>query len=517
MHRFSRRDFLKLSALIPISAAISPWVKNLVSPRMVSQDNFPANVIIILFDAMSARNLSVYGYPRNTSPNLARFADRANVYHSHNSAGNFTVPGTTSLLTGLYPWTYRAINEAGLMTREFIGRNIFRSFGGHYKRLAFAQNLFAGFILNQFDKDIDIYFSPDTFNIASGIVGRRFPNDFSSAYRSFDDFLFKFDKESSKPASASLIFGTIERLLFLRQLADAKNIYSQEFPLGLPGDDNYPIYYRLEDVFDGLISDVKNIKTPTVAYFHLFPPHEPYRPSKDFFAKFFDNYLPLNKPEHPLSHGISQSALDGHRRRYDEYIAYADSQFGRLSDALEQDGLFENSVVVVTGDHGEFFERGEQGHATPLLYDPVVHVPLLISMPGQNKRNDIYEPTNSIDVLPTLLHLANQPVPGWCEGTLLPGLGGEHDPQRSTFSMDAKLNPAFAPFKVATIAMRKGAYKLIYYLGYGSEYEDAYELYNLETDIEEMNDLYTSETAVALQMKAELMEALNAANSRFES
>ena len=132
-----------------------------------------------------------------TSPNLMRFADRANVYHSHNSAGNFTVPGTTSLLTGLYPWTYRAINEAGLMAREFVGRNIFGSFGGHYKRLAFAQNLYAGFILNQFDKDIDIYLSPDTFSVASGIVGGRFPNDFPSAYRSFDDFLFKFDKELS--------------------------------------------------------------------------------------------------------------------------------------------------------------------------------------------------------------------------------------------------------------------------------------------------------------------------------
>ena len=70
MHRLSRRDFLKLSALIPISTAISPWVKNLVSPRKVGQDNFPTNVIIILFDAMSARNLPVYGYPRNTSPNF---------------------------------------------------------------------------------------------------------------------------------------------------------------------------------------------------------------------------------------------------------------------------------------------------------------------------------------------------------------------------------------------------------------------------------------------------------------
>jgi hypothetical protein len=48
-------------------------------------------------------------------------------------------------------------------------------------------------------------------------------------------------------------------------------------------------------------------------------------------------------------------------------------------------------------------------------------------------------------------------------------------------------------------------------------YDDAYELYNLENDIEEMNDLYTSETVIASQMKAELLEALTAANSRFKS
>jgi len=516
MRPFSRRDFLKLSTLIPVGAILSPLLKNLVSSKVGGQAGSPANIIVVLFDAMSARNLSVYGYPRNTAPNLMRFADRSNVYHSHNSAGNFTVPGTTSLLTGLYPWTHRAINEAGLMTREFIGRNIFRSMGGQYKRLAYAQNLYAGFILSQFDRDIDVYFPPDSFNTASGIVGNRFPNDFPSAYRSFDDFLFKFDKESSKPASASLIFGTIERLLFLRRLADAKNTNSQEFPLGLPGDDNYPIYYRLEDVFDGLISDIRNIKTPTFAYFHLFPPHEPYRPSKEFFVKFFDTYMPPVKPEHPMSHGISQPALNSHRRRYDEYIAYADSQFGRLLDAIEQAGLFENSIVVVTGDHGEFFERGEQGHATPLLYDPVIHVPLMISTPGQNKRNDIHDPTNSVDVLPTLLHLTNQPVPDWREGALLPGLGGTFDPQRSMFSMDAKLNPAFAPFRSATIAMRKGAYKLIYYLGYTGDYNDTYELYNLETDIEEMDNLYAKETTIASQMKAELLEALHTANSHFK-
>ncbi|HUI88570.1 MAG TPA: hypothetical protein VLX61_07565 [Anaerolineales bacterium] len=82
--------------------------------------------------------------------------------------------------------------------------------------------------------------------------------------------------------------------------------------------------------------------------------------------------------------------------------------------------------------------------------------------------------------------------------------------------MDAKLNPAFAPFRTATVAMRKGAYKLIHSPGYPGNYEDGYELYNLEMDIEEMNDLYKSETAIASQMKAELLEALNAANSRLK-
>jgi len=83
--------------------------------------------------------------------------------------------------------------------------------------------------------------------------------------------------------------------------------------------------------------------------------------------------------------------------------------------------------------------------------------------------------------------------------------------------MDAKLNPAYAPFRSATIAMRKGAYKLIYYLGYPEGYADAYELYNLETDIEEMDDLYTRETTIASQMKAEMLDALHTANSHFKS
>ena len=99
---------------------------------------------------MSARNLSVYGYPRPTTPNLERFAERATVYHSHIAGGNFTIPATASLLTGTYPWTHRAINHRGMVHQDTVDKNIFRAVGTDYQRLAFPQNVWADLIVSQF-------------------------------------------------------------------------------------------------------------------------------------------------------------------------------------------------------------------------------------------------------------------------------------------------------------------------------------------------------------------------------
>ena len=55
----------------------------------------------------------MYGYPRQTMPNVEQFAKNAIVYHRHYSAGTFTVPGTASLLTGLHPWSHRALTLGG--------------------------------------------------------------------------------------------------------------------------------------------------------------------------------------------------------------------------------------------------------------------------------------------------------------------------------------------------------------------------------------------------------------------
>jgi hypothetical protein len=504
MANISRRDFLKLAALsLPATALLKPF-SNL--GRSGAGDPSQPNIILLIFDAMTARNLSLYDYPRLTSPNFSRFADRCTVFHRYNSSGNYTIPGTSSLLTGMYPWTHRAINHSGLVRRDMLDRNIFSLLGNEYNRTAFSQNTWAAFILSQFKRDIDNFLSQAEFSLVSQIFGDHFP-DTNLAYRALDEFMFK-----TKISPSSLVFGSIASAILERQ---TKNLPTKDYPRGIPQTGSYPVYFIIENVLAELVKMFSAQKSPSFSYVHLFPPHGPYSPLRKFYKMFWDdNYFPPSKPIHKLSDGYDERKVYIGRLSYDEYVATVDFEFGRFIDGLEAAGVLDNSYLIVTSDHGELLERGDKGHDTPLVYDPVIHSPLLISAPGQRTRTDIHAPVNSVDILPTILHLAGKPIPDWCEGEILPGFGGKESYERSTFSVEAKLNSAFAPLQTATIAMRKGTYKLIYFKGYFGG-EDWFELYNHENDLEELNDLYTSEKAIAAQMKDEMLEAFNAADREF--
>src|SRR5512141_1921227 len=144
MPRFSRRDFLKIGSILSGAVAASRLAPQASLSRTDSSPSTP-NILIFVFDAMSAKNLSLYGYSRKTTPNLERFAQRATVFNQHYAAGNFTTPGTASLLTGLYPWTHRAINQSGLIARPLVDHNMFHALGNGYHRLAFSQNLWPNY------------------------------------------------------------------------------------------------------------------------------------------------------------------------------------------------------------------------------------------------------------------------------------------------------------------------------------------------------------------------------------
>jgi arylsulfatase A-like enzyme len=255
-----------------------------------------------------------------------------------------------------------------------------------------------------------------------------------------------------------------------------------------------------------------------MGYFHFWPPHAPYRTHRDFVGRFAGDGL--NIPSKPLDLFGDNGPKTKNRREYDEYILYVDREFGRFYDKLEQDGLLENTWLVLTADHGEMFERGIEGHRTFVLYESIVRTPLLIFEPGRTSRTDIYENTSAVDVMPTLLHVTGQQEAAWTEGTVLsPFASNEPDNERSVYVVQAEKSEQYGPLTIATLSIRKGDYKLMYFYGYeelgtGGE---RIELYNIKDDPEELKDIYNIDNGIGQELLNELKAKLEEMNAPYLS
>jgi arylsulfatase A-like enzyme len=502
-NRFNRREFLKLSLLFPFTRITNPRLHPSQSLKWAAKDgNDLPNIIILVFDALSAQHVSTLGYHRETTPNLSRFADRATVYHRHYSAGNFTLPGTASLLTGTYPWSHRGLHLFGSVLNDYAEKNIFNLLAADYHTIAYTHNYIAQLLLNQFRDHIDHFAPAYELSLFSEIFSDRlFPRDFNSAF--WGESVFR----------ESLFFPLFQRIWQLFYLRELTQEYSEDFPRGIPTN-SIGFYFTLEDSIDWITLLVMGAPKPLLGYFHLFPPHEPYTTRGEFVDRFADDWIPAAKPPHPFSEGYSDAYLADQWQQYDEYIAYADAAFGTLYNRLDKGGFLDNTYLVVTSDHGQLFERGIHAHNTPVLYDPVIRVPLLILSPGQEEGQEVHTITSSTDLLPTLLQAANKNIPDWVEGQILPTFGdSKMESERPVFAVEAKSNPKRGPLRKATLSLIQENYKLIRYLGYQG-CPDGYELYDLERDPEERHDVYSIQRATAADLQKKLERKLEEVEGR---
>ncbi len=506
-----RRDLLKLMALIPALAAT-----RFDARALPGSDSDAPGAIVIVLDTLSALNLSLHGYPRRTSPNMERMAARSTVYHAHYSTANFTSPGTATLLSGTYPWTHRAFHYEGLIAPDQVDSNLFRYWGDADFRLGYAQNAWADMLLYQFAKWLDSHVDLWEFNLNKRpLYTRILSNDPIAAFKSLDSYAFEL-----KPGlSGASVLGLARKAAIYAGKKSADAEHASEYPLGVSQTLNdVDTYFLLEDLFDGVMSLTQTLPPAGLAYLHLFPPHYPYAPRKEFLEAFQSDGW--RAPDKPLAHFIAtpDPAFDAEirksRDRYDAYIASVDEDLGRLFDFMQREGILERNYVVLTSDHGEIYERGLLGHTNEYLYEPLIRIPLLVSSPGQISRVDVHNPTSSVDVVPTLLSLTGRPVPAACEGILLPGLGGEEDPQRSIFAIDAKTTHVNGPIRKATLSCRKGQYKLIgYYPGDGRPNE--FELYDLANDPGEQTNLSNLNSALLSELRQEMDAKLAEVNARY--
>jgi arylsulfatase A-like enzyme len=505
----SRRDFLKLSLALGLLGLSDNTPLQVLSRLSGAPDR---NILIIVFDTLSGAHLPFYRYPRQTAPNLARLAQHANVYHNHHSTGNFTTPGTASIFTGVHPWTHRALHLHGPMLENFAKRTIFHQAAPGTHRVSYSHNLLVTSLL---------------FQARSDLEKLLFARTLAQADLQYSDLLFSNDYNASIWSEAVILrdLGHHPSSLFLSQIFRLlrgwngmrfKEQFAQEFPGGIPV--NNDLYFTLEKGIDWCIDNIHKWPQPFMGYIHFMPPHYPYLPRQDFMNQFADNYRPIDKPRHRFSEqGNTKRFLLEKRQAYDEYLAYADSEFGRLYDFLSQKGFLENTYLIVTSDHGEMFERGIWGHSTRVMYEPLLHVPLLVSQPGQRNRQDFHSLTSSIDLLPTLMQATGQPIPSWSEGKVLPGFPGfDEQSERRMYAMELKENAQYSPLSTGTFVLFQGPYKYTYYQGYQERMEGRDELYNLENDPEELDNRVQAQSTLAAELKAELVEKLAEINAGFD-
>jgi arylsulfatase A-like enzyme len=226
---------------------------------------------------------------------------------------------------------------------------------------------------------------------------------------------------------------------------------------------------------------------PFLLFVHYFDPHAVYDPPQPFRRRFAE---PRDQKNQSFVFGtrkhmmalragkldLNPEVIGRAEALYNGEVAYTDAEVGRLLDGLSERGLDKNSIVVITGDHGEeFLDHGgfEHGHT---LYDELTHVPLMIRVPGEGAQR-ISDTVRHVDLAPTLCELADlAPLSSFVGRSLVGLMGGTDSQPRPVLAQGNMWGPDLTSY-------RTGGWKLIR-AGDGKE-----ELYNLLSDPYEQRDL----------------------------
>jgi len=198
----------------------------------------------------------------------------------------------------------------------------------------------------------------------------------------------------------------------------------------------------------------------------LYDPHDPYEPPAPYSTHYKD-------------------------RLYDGEIAFADSALANFVGHLKQRGWYENSLIIVVGDHGEGLgEHHEQTHGI-FLYDSTLHVPLILKLPGRSAGSVIQSQVRTTDILPTVLDLLSIPSPQTLDGqSLKPYLSGHESVSRTLFGeTDYPLHFGWAPLR----AVRAEGFKFVE--------APRPELYDLNTDPGELKNTYVPWDATVQRLR----------------
>ena len=356
-----------LAALLAVCVAVTvPNLQLSATPAHVEYSALPGrgspagpNVVLITVDTLRADHLGCYGYERPTSPFLDSVAAEGTIFADACASAAWTKPATGTILTGLYPSRHGALYHGSRLQLPEGHRTLAETFRD-------AGYVTAGFVTNpnvkkvfDFDRGFDQFFdSPveDTVTLAA-IRGSLFGGVLMSLMR--HQFNWNYEND--------VLQMNRHVLAWLRENRD------QRFFL----------------------------------YLHYIDPHIPYAPPAPYEEQFRRDhgFVTFNRRKELVGVDL-----------YDGEIRYTDDGLKQLVLELQALGLWEDTLFVLTSDHGEeFFEHGVLGHGFS-LYQDVVHVPLIFRGPGVPAGRVVGQPVQILDMAATILDVAGVTADGLGDG-----------------------------------------------------------------------------------------------------
>jgi len=321
------------------------------------------NIILISIDTLRADRLSCYGYHRQTSPHLDAVARESLVFKNAYSTASWTPPAHASMFTGLYPSQHGVVDQNRLSENiptiaELLQRNGYRT---------------------------------------AGLVNNSQVGQLTGLERGHEYFV-------------EVWRGIEERQFFKRALALAQ--YHAKRLLHL-ADDGAQLTTKLAVNW---LKKREREAQPFYLFLHYIDVHNPMRPPRPFRFRFLNKSLrrriDMRKiwrvADNPLicytdDLELSPDEIEAIKCLYDEELAYVDSQLGILFAYLRQAHLLDDTLLIITADHGEHF--GEHGHFSHVasVYEPIIHIPLMIRPPGgMDHRREVEGLCQLTDIFPTI-------------------------------------------------------------------------------------------------------------------
>ncbi|NWG18380.1 MAG: sulfatase-like hydrolase/transferase [Chloroflexi bacterium] len=338
------------------------------------------DVLLIVLDTLRRDRLSGYGHRRETSPALDAFAARATIFDRAVSPAQWTIPAHASLFTGLYPGAHRLTEAGDRLSGAFPTlAEILRGEG--YHTVGFCNNPLVGVLDNGLARGFERF-----FNYAGTVPNRPFDTGENRLARAFKTRFRRFARPIENRFAAS---DTLFRLSMNRLIV--------------------PLWTRLVNykgsatrTVDDLIAYHRSYRAggaarPLFTFVNLMGAHLPYHPppeilnriapelrhdrqAADFVRRFNADAARWASPSVPPLEDWQREALIGY---YDAEIAHQDADLGRLLRYLERSGALENTLMIILADHGE--GHGDHdffGHSF-VVYQELVHVPLIIHYPNR--------------------------------------------------------------------------------------------------------------------------------------